>query len=284
MIVPALNESRSIAAIVHGIREVLHGVQHEVLVVDDGSQDDTGALAEAAGARVVRHPYNKGYGAALKTGIREARHELCAMIDADGQHHPEDLRRLLTKLGGADMIVGMRTGPGYSAVRGFGNVVLNHVSSYLVGQRIPDLTSGLRVFRRKVLAQYGAILPNRFSFSTTSSMALLTDGYSVLFEPITVEARAPGSTSTLRPWRDGAKFMGLIVRVIHLFNPLKVYIPLGLFLFVSGVLQSIRTMIKSNEFSAGGIFLLLSGLLVVLMGFQIDQVSSLRRGLGRHEI
>ena len=283
VVIPAFNEERGIGDTIRGVLDALREYDVEVIAVDDGSKDDTGAVAAAAGARVIRHPYNKGYGAALKTGLREARHDICAFIDADGQHDPSDLARVIARLDGADMVVGMRAdaGSGYSHVRGFGNLMLNRVASYLTGQRVPDVTSGLRAFRRPIFMQYSAILPNQFSISTTSTLAFLTDGYSVVFEPIHVKARLEGTQSTLKPTRDGMKFLTLIVRVIHLFNPLKIYLPLGAGVFTAGVLQSIRTMIKSNEFSAGGIFLLLTGLLLVLMGFQIDQVASLRRQLGR---
>ena len=277
VIIPAFNEERTVGKAVRGAVEALSGYDVEILVIDDGSTDSTAEAASRAGATVVRHAYNKGNGAAVKTGLRNARHSICAIFDADGQHAPETLPRLLDRLKEADMVVGTRTDSEYSRFRGFGNWVLNHVAGYLSGHAVPDLTSGLRVFRRDILARYSAIFPNRFSFPSTSTLALLTDGYSVVFEPIVVHARAAGSESSIRPYQDGLKFLAIIFRIVHQFNPLKLYLPLGALILVAGALWSIKTVIMTSQFSAGGILLLLTGLIIILMGFQIDQVSALRR-------
>lgn len=281
VIVPAYNEQPSIARIVAQLQEMLQGRRAEILVVDDGSSDDTAAEAERAGARVVRHRYNKGNGAAVKTGLRQAKGELGAVIDGDGQHRASDLARLLDALGDGDMVVGRRVKPDYSWFRNFGNAVLNRVASYLSGHDVPDLTSGLRVFRIDVLRQYMSLFPNGFSFPSTSTLALLTDGYSVCFEPIEAVARDAGGESKIRPWRDGMKFLAIIVRIVHLFHPLKLYLPLGGLLLAAGVAWSIRTIVTNLQFSTGAILLLLAGLIVTLMGFQIDQVAALRRQIGR---
>lgn len=284
IIIAAFNEEKGIGGVVSRAFEVLKDYDLEVLVVDDGSKDSTAEKARSAGATVVQHPYNKGHGASVRTGLRAAKHEVCATLDADGQHDPADLPKLLARLDNADMVVGQRVKARYSLVRAFGNWMLNGVASYLSGHEVPDLTSGIRVFRRSVLVHYSSIFPNRFSFPSTSTLALLSDGYSVLFEPFDVASRVEGSVSKLNPLKDGMRFLTIIFRMVHLFNPLRLYLPAGLFVFFGGCAWTVKTVIVNNEFSAGGIFLLLTGLLLVLMGFQIDQVSALRRQVGRDSV
>ncbi|MDH3629437.1 MAG: glycosyltransferase family 2 protein [Acidobacteriota bacterium] len=281
IIVPAYNEETSIADVVRGTRQAFEGIDVEVLVVDDASTDQTVERATAVGARVIRHRYNKGNGAAVKSGLRHANADLGAVIDADGQHRPQDLRKLFDQLADTDMVVGTRVKPTYSITRRLGNAVLNRVASYLSGHRVRDLTSGLRVFRVSTVMQYMGLYPNGFSFPSTSTLALLTDGYSVSFVTIEADSRAEGGESSIRPIRDGVKFLAIIVRIVHLFHPLKLYLPLGGLLLLGGVAWSIRTIVVAYQFSAGAILLLLAGLIVTLMGFQIDQVAALRRQMGR---
>src|SRR5262245_11164903 len=195
VVIPACNEAMVIGSVVTDLRA--NGPWLEILVVDDGSTDDTGARASAAGARVIRHPYNKGNGAAVKTGIRQATGACVLIVDADGQHRPEDAMRLVAQLHDYDLVVGARSAESQAgAARRVGNALLNWTASYLTERPIPDLTSGFRAARREHLLEFLHLLPNGFSTPTTTTLAFVKAGYSVRFEP--VEARPRQGTSKIR--------------------------------------------------------------------------------------
>src|SRR5438046_166560 len=217
IVIPAFNEGASIGAVVS---ELLAAASwHEVIVVDDGSSDDTGANATAAGARVIRHPYNKGNGAAVKTGIRCATGRFVLIVDADGQHRPSDAARLVTRLDTYDLVVGARrNGTQATLARRAGNALLNRIASYLTRQKIPDLTSGFRAARRECLVEFLHLLPNGFSTPTTTTLAFFKAGYSVCFEPI--EAAPRVGASRIRLASDGAGFLLLLLKVITIFSVL----------------------------------------------------------------
>src|SRR5688572_4103455 len=203
IIIPAFEEAHSVAAVVTSLRAA--APWREILVIDDGSRDDTGARAEAAGAIVIRHPYNKGNGASVKTGLRHAVGDWILIIDADGQHPPEDAIRLVSALGEYDLVVGARDrSTQASFLRSIGNRVLNALASYLAERSIPDLTSGFRAARREYLREFLYLLPNGFSTPTTTTLAFLRAGYNVHFEPIA--ARSRSGRSKIRLGSDGAKF------------------------------------------------------------------------------
>ena len=188
VIIPAFNEGRVIGTVVSDLRAA--APWREVLVVDDGSTDDTAAVAAAAGARVVTHPYNKGNGAAVKSGIRAALADWVLVSDGDGQHQPADILRLTDRLGPYDLVVGARDAS-HQATSGrrLGNAVLNALASYLTERPIPDLTSGLRAARREHLLEFIHLLPNGFSTPTTTTLAFIKAGYNVVFEPVHVRPR-----------------------------------------------------------------------------------------------
>src|SRR6266516_4393490 len=191
IVIPAFNEAASIGAVVRDLTSAARW--HEVLVIDGGSTDQTSAEATAAGARVIRHPYNKGNGAAVKTGIRQTTGAFVLIIDADGQHAPGDAVRLVSHLGDYDLVVGARSNRSQAtAARRLGNALLNRIASYLTEQRIPDLTSGFRAARRDCLVEFLHLLPNGFSTPTTTTLAFMKAGYSVHFDPIEAARRARG--------------------------------------------------------------------------------------------
>jgi glycosyltransferase involved in cell wall biosynthesis len=229
VIIPAYNEQDGIVEVIRWIRSALDssGLRYEVLVVDDGSEDRTYELAESTGARVMRHHANRGYGEALKTGIRHAAHEWIAIIDADGSYPADQIPPLARGLERADMVVGARTkaGAAIPLVRRPAKMLLTWLASYLTDSAIPDLNSGLRLFRRSLALEFLHIFPSGFSFTTTITMAALNNGYIVSFVPIDYLPRK--GKSKIRPIRDTLNFLMLILRMTLLFKPLKVFLPLS---------------------------------------------------------
>src|SRR5436190_5721208 len=231
VVIPAFNEAPSIASVVGALRSAASW--HEIVVVDDGSTDDTGARASAAGAQVIRHPYNKGNGAAVKTGVRHASGAFVLIIDADGQHQPTDAMRLVTELGDYDLVVGSRSKHSHAnAVRRFGNTALNRIASYLTEQPIADLTSGFRAARREQLLEFVHLLPNGFSTPTTTTLAFIKAGYSVRFEPI--EAGRRSGASHIRFASDGVGFFLILLKVITIFSPMRIFLPISGAAFLVG--------------------------------------------------
>lgn len=275
IVIPAFNEADTVAQTVGELRRLYPA--HELLVVDDGSTDDTGGLAREAGARVLRNAVNRGYGASLKQGMRKARGSIVVFIDADGQHDCRDVARLVEHLDDNDMVIGARTGKATTTQRKPGKWLLSVVAQHLVGQRIPDINSGLRAFRREEALRYLAILPNGFSLTTTLTLAMLKDGYAVHFVPITIQPRG-GGRSTVKYFRDGMKTLLLILRAIMLFNPLKIFAPLSALLFLFGLAYTVATLVAEQNISDAGMLLLLSGLGALALGLLADQIANLRRG------
>ena len=223
VIIPAYNEEEGIASVVAGV--LAGGAWREVLVVDDGSNDRTAERAASAGARVVRHPYNKGNGAAVKTGVREATGDVVLLMDADGQHDPADAARIVAPVGVHDMVIGARSARDQDLVRALGNGVFKAVASWLTGRPIPDLTCGFRAARRDRMLEVLHLLPNGFSYPTTSCLAFLKAGHNVAFEPI--RARPRVSASKVRLTRDDVRFLLIIFKIVTLYSPLKIFCPLS---------------------------------------------------------
>ena len=273
VVIPAMNEANAIRDVVTRLRDA--ATWHEIIVVDDGSSDETGAEAQAAGARVVRHPYNKGNGAAVKTGIRSATGEFVLIVDADGQHHPEDARRLIERLGEYDLVIGARSSRTQANLRRrLGNALLNWLAGYLTGRRIPDLTSGFRGARREHLREFLHLLPNGFSTPTTTTLAFLRAGYSVAFEP--VDARHRVGHSKIRLARDGAKFFLILLKVITLFSPLRIFLPISVASLLVGVTYGAWNVAMYSRIPNGSVLLILFAVVVFLVGLVSEQIASLR--------
>jgi glycosyltransferase involved in cell wall biosynthesis len=273
IVIPAMNEADAIGDVVARLRSA--AAWREIIVVDDGSTDETGARARAAGACVVRHPYNKGNGAAVKTGIRRATGDFILIVDADGQHSPDDAGRIVARLGEYDLVIGARSGhtQATSARRG-GNWILNWLAGYLSGRPIPDLTSGFRGASRDCLREFIHLLPNGFSTPTTTTLAFIKAGYNVAFEP--VHARPRIGHSKIRLARDGAKFFLILLKIITLFSPLRVFVPVSLFALAIGIAYGLWTVVTVGRIPNGAVLLILFAVVVFLVGLVSEQISLLR--------
>lgn len=246
----------------------------EVLVVDDGSADGTGDVAEAAGARVIRHPYNKGNGAAVKTGIRQAQGEVLVLMDADGQHNPADIARLIEPIGPYDMVVGARVKGSQQWHRQLANSIYNAFASYLTDFRIEDLTSGFRAIKRKLALQFAYLLPNTFSYPTTLTMAVIRAGYSLKYIDIVAASRV--GKSKIKLLRDGLRFLTIMVRIATLFSPMKVLLPLGLLTFLPGVLYAIYRLVIGERWTIPIVISVSIGALILALGLISEQIALLR--------
>jgi glycosyltransferase involved in cell wall biosynthesis len=270
VVIPAFNEEDGIAAVVTGA--LARAAWREVLVVDDGSTDRTAERAAGAGARVVRHPYNKGNGAAVKTGIREARGEVVLLMDADGQHDPEDMTRLVEPIGIHDMAIGARAARDQTLVRALGNAVFKALASWLTGRPIPDLTSGFRAARRDCLLDVIHLLPNRFSYPTSSCLSFLKAGYNVAFVPI--RARPRVGRSKIRAVHDGVRFLLIILKIVTLYSPLKVFFPLSaLALFVGTAYGAVNVWLR-GKIPMGSALMIQLAVVVFLFGLISEQIAS----------
>lgn len=282
ILVPAYNEAEAIGSVVDEL--IRAAPWHEVLVIDDGSTDDTAAHAAAAGAKVIRQPYNKGNGAAVKAGIRAASGTYALIVDGDGQHRPSDALRLTKFLGEYDLVVGARTSSTQSsAARRFGNRMLNSLAGYLAERPISDLTSGFRAARLDCLREFLFLLPNGFSTPTTTTLAFMKAGYSVKFEP--VEARQRTGQSKIRLSRDGVKFIVIILRVVTIYSPMKIFLPVSGVSFVLGAGYALWTtyaeMVRQQSWMAGhvtnsSVLLIMLSVVVFLVGVVSEQISAQR--------
>lgn len=275
VVIPARNEAASIGAVLAALRRTLP--EAEMLVVDDGSTDDTGRIAAEQEARVVRHPVSRGNGAAVKTGARHASGDVLVFIDADGQHDPEDIPKLLAKLDeGYDMAVGARAaGMHANGFRLIANWIYNSLASWITGVRIADLTSGFRAARADVFRSFLTLLPNGFSYPTTSTMAFLRAGYSVAFVPIQGRKRPDGTKSHIRILQDGGRFLIIIFRVGTLYSPLKIFVPFSLLFFVFGIAYYTYTFVTIGRFTNLGTLLFTSSVLIFLIGLVSEQITQL---------
>lgn len=273
IILPAKNEAAAIGATVSSIRQ--HYPDAEVIVVNDGSTDSTAVIAQLAGAKVVHHPYSKGNGAAIKSGARAARGDIFVFMDADGQHDPADIPRLLVKLEeGHDMVVGARQkGSQASMGRGLANGLYNRLASWMTGHRVADLTSGFRAVRAGKFREFLYLLPNGFSYPTTSTMAFFRAGYSVAYVPIHAARRI--GKSHIRLLRDGSRFLLIIFKIGTLYSPLKIFAPVALAMFVLASGWYGYTLQSSGRFTNMSALLYSGAVMVFLMGLISEQITAL---------
>ena len=273
VVIPAFNEADAIAAVVKAIDDA--GAWREIIVVDDGSTDATASVARTAGAIVVKHPYNKGNGAAVKSGIRRATGEYVLIVDGDGQHHAGDAVKLVERLGEYDLVVGARAAATQATlIRRAGNSVLNWFASYLTNTEIRDLTSGFRAARRDHLLEFLHLLPNGFSTPTTTTLAFIKAGHNVAFEP--THARPRLGASKIRLARDGAKFFVIILKIVTIFSPLRVFLPIAGAAFLLGVSYGVWNVALYSRIPNGAVLLILFSVVVFLVGLVSEQISALR--------
>lgn len=277
IILPAKNEADSLRLLLPRLKAVAAamGRESEIIIVDDGSTDGTRELCLAQGVRVVSHPYSSGNGAAIKSGARAAKGELLALMDADGQHDPELIPRLLEKLDeGYDMVVGARTAADHAGThRLAANSFYNWFASWMVGRPVPDLTSGLRVARAERFRRFLYLLPNGFSYPTTSTMAFFRCGYPVAYLPISVQRRV--GKSHIRLLRDGLRFLLIIFKIGTLYSPLKLFVPISAAFFLTGLGYYLYTYLTANRFTNMSALLFVTSVLVFVVGLLSEQITLL---------
>ncbi len=282
VIVPAFNEAETIEEFLKKLQMTLTGIDkpYEIIVIDDGSTDKTYSIANnISEIKTIKHPYNKGNGSAVKTGIMNAQGEKLVIIDADGQHDPKHIPEMLRLLDEYDLVVGARESFGVGR-RGFGNYFVSKLASYLSGIKIPDLTCGFRAFKKEKMLEFIDLLPNGFSLPSTSTLAFATSGYNVKFIQINAHVRQ-GGESSIKITKDGMKFIILIVRMVSLFKPLKVFVPISILLFFISFLWSLRTLSSTGGLSPAVAMVFLSGIFTLLFGLLADQMAEIRLSIGK---
>jgi len=274
IVVPAYNEERGIGPTLEQLVPIAQSLDAEVLVIDDGSLDKTAEVAsKIAGVRVLRHDHNRGYGASLKTGIRHASSQIICITDADGTYPNDRIPELLTFLPRYDMVVGARTGANVAIpwIRRPAKKLLNVLANVLTGQTIPDLNSGLRLFKREVAERYLHLFPSGFSFTTTITLAMLNADYLVKFVPVDYFQRE--GKSKIRPIRDTYGFLLLILRITTYFNPLKIFVPFSFALGVAALAAGVCDLGHSNGLSDKTVILTLATGIVFLVGLLADSIA-----------
>jgi len=274
LVIPAFNEALGLPGVLADLAAHCRDKVSEILIVDDGSSDATADLARRAGFRVISHAHNKGYGASLKTGIRASLTPYVIILDAEGQHHPSDVWRLWERRHFADMVVGARHGLGQSPLwRMPGKWLLTRMANHLVKRKIPDLNSGLRLFRKHDVSKYLHICPNGFSFTTTITMTFFSRGYSIDYIPIEVKPRQGKSTVTVG---TGLDTLLLILRLASLFNPLRIFLPGSLLIAALGILWGLPYLLDGHGVSVGALLAFVTAIILFALGMICDQISQLR--------
>jgi len=277
VIIPLFNEEVGIKGLLDRILELKFHELYEVLVINDGSSDNSLEVVKKYPVKVYSHSVNKGYGAALKTGIRKAKGEKVVILDSDGQHDPANIPEFVKMLDDYEMVIGTRDKDSFKVrTRQIGKRVIRWVGEYLVEQKLPDYNSGYRGFNKELIKGMLHMMPNGFSFSTTSTLAFLKEGYSIGTIPIKVEERV-GRSSNVKFFKDGAKTMMLIMRIIMLFNPLKIFFPASLIITSAGILFGIYGYLIADRFSNGAIVLTILGMFLFFIGLVADQISIMNR-------
>lgn len=273
VILPAYNEGPIIAETIQRIKSLYP--DFEVLVVDDGSTDGTMQAAMEAGANVWSHPYNIGNGAAIKTGLRIAKGEWVIMMDADGQHDPEDIAKLIEHKDDYDMVVGARSKKSDTSLhRDFANSMYNVIASYVTSFKIKDLTSGFRLVKKSTVQPFIYLLPNTFSYPTTLTMAYLRSGRSLKY--VSINSKKRTGKSKIKLFRDGIRFLLIIMKIATLFSPFRIFLPVSIFLFMTGVCYYVYTFITSHRFTNMSALLITTSVIIFMIGLVSEQISQMK--------
>ncbi|HEX2261528.1 MAG TPA: glycosyltransferase family 2 protein [Candidatus Binatia bacterium] len=274
IVIPVFNEAARLGETLSTVRG-LHLTGSEIIVIDDGSTDGSADVALAGGANVIRHPYNIGNGAAVKSGIRAARGRLLVLMDGDGQHQPEDIPKLIAESHDYHMVVGARAkGSKRRFHRYAANVVYNLLASYVTRFKVQDLTSGFRLLSRQDALRFIDLLPNTFSYPTTLTLAFLRSGLTVKYVPIQTLYRAGQSKISLVT--DGIRFLLIITKIATLFSPFRVFLPVSIFFFLGGMTNYIYTYVSSHRFTNMSVFLLTTAVIIFMLGLISEQIALLR--------
>jgi glycosyltransferase involved in cell wall biosynthesis len=274
VIIPAYNEEKTIAEIISRIQVLQPSA--EVIVINDGSTDNTAAAAIESGATVYSHPYNIGNGAAVKSGIRAASGDILVFMDGDGQHDPEDIQRLLDHFPEYDMVVGSRSQNGQASFgRAFGNTVYNWFASYVTKFSIKDLTSGFRAVKSDIARNFVFLLPNTYSYPTTITLGVLRSGNSVKYIPIRVKKRQNGHSS-IKFFQDGIKFFMIITRIATLYSPMRVFLPVSLAMFLLGLFRYAYTFLSAGRFTNISALFFVSSVIIFMMSLISEQICQMR--------
>jgi glycosyltransferase involved in cell wall biosynthesis len=274
VIIPAFNESQTIADLIQSIRR--RYPDFEIVVIDDGSDDDTASVAADADAVVFSHPYNIGNGAAIKSGIRAASGDILIFMDGDGQHDPEDIAKMLDHMPEFDMVVGARDKESQASVgRSIGNKIYNWLGSYVSKFPIQDLTSGFRAIKSEVARDFIYLLPNTYSYPTTITLGVLRTGRSLKYVPIKTKPRTKGS-SNIKLFRDGVRFFMIIIRICTLFSPMRVFLPVSFFMFFLGLLRYAYSFIAEGRFTNMSALLFVSSVIIFMMSLISEQICQMR--------
>ena len=281
VVIPAYNEGKTIGEIIKKITSLYP--DFEVLVIDDGSSDDTAATAEKAGARVFSHPYNIGNGAAIKSGIRRATGDVLFFLDGDGQHDPADIEKFLQFFPEYDMVVGFRSNDSQaSSVRAVGNKIYNWLASYVAHFKVLDLTSGFRGIKTDAAHKFLYLLPNTYSYPTTLTLCILKSGRSLKYVPIEAHSRKAGK-SNLNIIKDGVRFLMVILKICTLFSPLRIFLPMSFLMFLTGLSYYLYTFITWGRFTNMSALLFTTSIIIFMIGLVSEQISQMRYDQSEHD-
>jgi len=274
VIIPAFNEAENLGLVIRQIADLYP--DFEIIVVNDGSTDETASAARASGAIVYSHPYNIGNGAAIKSGIRIASGDILVLMDGDGQHDPKDIEGMLSHLPEYDMVVGARGKEHHASWgRALGNRIYNRFASYVAKFQVDDLTSGFRAIKAELARNLLYLLPNTYSYPTTITLGVLRSGRSVKYVAIHAEARKKGK-SNIKPIRDGVRFFMIIIKICALYSPLRIFLPVSAFLFCTGFFYYLYTYVASGRFTNMSALLFTTSIIVFMMGLVSEQICQMR--------
>ncbi len=281
IIIPVLNEAETIGGVISKIRDLYP--DFEIIVINDGSTDDTALIAEKAGAYVYSHPYTIGNGAAIKSGIRLSSSDILVFMDGDGQHDPKDIKNLLQHLPKFDMVVGERATRGQASFgRALGNRIYNWIASYVANFPIKDLTSGFRAVKSHIAKDFLYMIPNTYSYPTTLTLGVLKNGLSIKYLRINIHKRKKGS-SNISLTRDGVRFFMIIIKICTLYSPMRVFLPVSFSMFIIGFVYYLYTFANQGRFTNMSALLFTTSIIVFMMGLVSEQICQMRFDKNGHE-
>ena len=274
VIIPAYNEAQTIGDLVSKTRALYP--DFEIIVIDDGSTDDTGAVAKNSGATVYSHPYNIGNGAAIKSGIRIASGNILVFMDGDGQHNPEDIAKLLEHFPEFDMVVGARSKADHASLgRTFGNTAYNWLASYVAKFRVEDLTSGFRAVKADIAHNLLYLLPNTYSYPTTLTLSVLRNGRPVKYVPVKAKKRRSGK-SGISMFKDGVRFFMIIIKICTIYSPFRIFLPVSFLTFLAGLFYYLYTLLSWDRFTNMSALLFTTSIVIFMLGLVSEQICQMR--------